>query len=132
MNAQEREKAIQKNMKYLKMSREQAEQVVAGEEEIDKGFIPDWAVETKEQKANRRKVTQTTSTKKKPMALKGKPKEKKIDETKQEIVNLLNQAILNHGCENVEIVNVDRVVAFELNGEKYEITLTKKRKPKGE
>ena len=32
--------------------------------------------------------------------------------------------------ENVEVTNIERVIAFNIGDDKYEITLSKKRKPK--
>lgn len=65
----------------------------------------------------------------------GKKKRKapvrKPDETKR----MLIQSFANHlstlgTCENVEVTNIERIVAFSIGDDKYEFTLSKKRKPK--
>ena len=33
-------------------------------------------------------------------------------------------------CENVEVTNIERMIAFSIGDDKYEVTLAKKRKPK--
>lgn len=59
---------------------------------------------------------------------------RKPDEVKRSVIAALASFINQeeYGVTNVEITNVERMVAFELAGDRYEITLTKKRKPKDE
>ena len=56
---------------------------------------------------------------------------RKPDETKRMLIAALENCISTLGnTENVEVTNIERIVAFSIGEDKYEITLSKKRKPK--
>ena len=56
---------------------------------------------------------------------------RKPDETKRMLVRELEACILNLDmCKDVQITNIERMIAFSIGEDKYEITLSKKRKPK--
>jgi hypothetical protein len=60
-----------------------------------------------------------------------KPPVRKPDEVKRAIVAALAAFIAGQdGVTDAAVTNVERMIAFELAGDKFEITLTKKRKPK--
>jgi hypothetical protein len=60
-----------------------------------------------------------------------KAPERKPDMVKRAIIEGLDTYIQTiDGVENVEVTNIERMIAFEYAGDKFEITLTKKRKPK--
>ena len=60
-----------------------------------------------------------------------KAPQRKPDETKRMLVRALENCVATLGmCENVEITNIERMIAFSIGDDKYEITLSKKRKPK--
>jgi hypothetical protein len=62
---------------------------------------------------------------------KRKPPERKPDEIKRALIDILAIYLgTTADIENLEVTNVERMIAFEVKGEKFEITLTKKRKPK--
>ena len=53
------------------------------------------------------------------------------DETKRAIIAALYACLLeSNDIQNVEVTNVERVIAFSLGNDNYEVTLSKKRKPK--
>lgn len=53
------------------------------------------------------------------------------DETKRAIIAALYACLLeSNDIQNVEVTNVERVIAFSLGEDNYEVTLSKKRKPK--
>lgn len=57
------------------------------------------------------------------------------DYTKRAIVELLAEVVKDMTVDNampqdVEVTNIERMIAFSLGDDKYEITLSKKRKPK--
>ena len=54
-------------------------------------------------------------------------REKKVDEEKRGIIQTLQKAF-NGNVENLQILNIERQISFTLNGNNYEITVTKKRK----
>lgn len=62
-----------------------------------------------------------------------KPPTRKPDEDKRALIARLAEIIEDGGlCEHdgFEVINIERMIAFTFKGEKYELTLTKKRKPK--
>ena len=64
-------------------------------------------------------------------AKKRKAPQRKPDETKRMLVRALESCLSTLGpCENVEITNIERMIAFSIGDDKYEVTLSKKRKPK--
>lgn len=53
------------------------------------------------------------------------------DETKRAIIAALYACLLeSNDIQNVEVTNIERVIAFSLGEDNYEVTLSKKRKPK--
>lgn len=52
------------------------------------------------------------------------------DETKRALISLLYSSLLDSDAENVEVTNVERVIAFTIGEDKYEVILSKKRKTK--
>jgi len=56
---------------------------------------------------------------------------RKPDETKRSLIAGL-YAFINEleGTHDVEVTNIERIVAFQIGDDKYELTLSKKRKPK--
>lgn len=100
----------------------------------DEGYIVDPTVEELTEKAKANKVNgagrQTADGKKKRKAPTRKP-----DETKRALIVLLNEMLhdvpaADLGVDSVEVTNIERMIAFSIGEDKYEITLSKKRKPK--
>lgn len=100
----------------------------------DEGYISDDTVEelTAKAKANNAGVRAQGMSKprKKP--------ERKPDQDKRHIIAALAYFLqepatvekMGRMLENVEVTNVERMIAFTLGDDKYELTLSKKRKPK--
>ena len=62
-----------------------------------------------------------------------KAPKRKPDETKRELIRLLADLLMETeepAIENVEVTNIERMIAFSIGDDKYELTLSKKRKPK--
>jgi len=60
-----------------------------------------------------------------------KAPERKPDEVKRAMIKGLAQYLSEQEhIIQIEITNLERMIAFEFAGEKYELTLTRKRKPK--
>ena len=96
----------------------------------DEGYIVDPTVEELTEKAKANKVNgagrQTANGKKKR-----KPPTRKPDETKRMLIAALENCLSSLGnTENVEVTNIERMIAFSIGEDKYEVTLSKKRKPK--
>lgn len=60
-----------------------------------------------------------------------KPRERTPNMTKRDIIDCLKEAVeFLEGASNVVITNIEKYITFDMNGEKYEINLIQKRKPK--
>ena len=56
---------------------------------------------------------------------------RKPDETKRSLISALNEFINSlDNTDNVSVVNVERIISFSIGNDTYELTLSKKRKPK--
>ena len=122
MTNAEREKLIAKHMKTLDITREEAEQLIADDEAIDKGaklFELDKEAEKASKKA-RAIGTKTTPTK----ATTTK-RERKADNDKAMLIDEIKSAIEGLECvEGVEVTNAEREMLFHCNGRKFKIVLS--------
>ena len=99
----------------------------------DEGYVVDPTVAELTDKAKANKVNgagRQQGEKKKRKAPVRKP-----DETKRALIVLLNEMLhdvpaADLGVDSVEVTNIERMIAFSIGEDKYEITLSKKRKPK--
>ena len=133
------EAQITKMMASLKISREEAIEVIREDEEIDK--MPMSEVDndlTAEQKKAKKDATKTTGDKRK-RAYKFTQRERKPDEVKREIIETIAHNLDRACCgenldhpQDITIVKPEKEITFVLFGEEYSVTLTKHRKPKGE
>lgn len=115
------EKDIQKMMKNLSLSREEAIQLLQDDED-------DVSVElTAEQKKVVKKMTQ--GDRKKETA--PRKRERKVDENKRALIRAFAECAMDCG-DDVSITNPEREIMFLYNGERYRLTLAKPREKKGE
>lgn len=114
---------IETNMRNLGLTRQAAVDLYLS----DEGFISNDQIVAMTEKAKAAGVgAKATGEKKERKAPVRKP-----DEVKRVVIAALADFIKTHEtAHNVEVMNVERMISFELAGDKYEITLTKKRKPK--
>lgn len=99
----------------------------------DEGYVVDPTVAELTDKAKANKVNgagRQQGEKKKRKAPVRKP-----DETKRALIVLLNEMLhdvpaADLGVDSVEVTNIERMIAFSIGEDKYEITLSKKRKLK--
>ena len=97
----------------------------------DEGYIvnPTVAELTEKAKANKVNGAGRQKGEKKPR----KAPQRKPDETKRELIRLLADLLADTeepAVENVQVTNIERMIAFSIGDDKYELTLSKKRKPK--
>ena len=98
----------------------------------DEGYITNPVVEELNAKAKASGVTRAASTTKR------KPPTRKPDMDKRIIISTLNDflqseqffEITGREVAQTEVTNIERIIAFTLGDDKYELTLSKKRKPK--
>ena len=117
------ESEIQKMMKNLDLSREEAIQLLQDDED-------DVSVElTAEQKKVVKKMTQ--GDRKKETA--PRKRERKADDAKRHLMAILEIAIgHNPDVTDFVLTNAEREATFRYNGELYRLTLAKPREKKGE
>lgn len=120
------DKQVAKLMTLLKISEEEARQVIADDKAIDRGaklfeLSPELAEGAKKARRAERKVTDTPTK-----------REKKIDNDKRFLIDSLvwllttdvEQTGDNVCAEAVEILNPERELTFIYNGRKYKLTLS--------
>ena len=134
------EAEITKMMTTLKISREEAIDLVREDEEVDrmtsvKEIDSDLSADQRKAKKD---ATKTTSDKRKRNYTFTK-RERKPDEVKREIIETIAQNLDRACCgedlthpTNIQIVKPEKEITFTLFGDEYSVTLTKHRKPKEE
>ena len=119
------ETLIAKHMKNLGCTREEALEIIAYDEAVDKGLPTEYDL-TPEQKKVQKEMTKVGTRE-----VKGKVERKRAENTtKSGIIAELSQFLPTIGCENVEITNKESAIAFIVGENSYELTLIQHRKPK--
>ena len=117
---------IQKMMKNLGLTEQEARELLADDAKIDKGQKMAFDL-TPEQEKNAKKARATGT--KKPTAYKFENRKRKENPEKRDILKAIFE--LAEDCwDNAELVNPEQQVDFHLNGNHYSITLTCHRPPK--
>ena len=118
-------------MQGLKCSEEEARAIMAYDKAIDQGKRGEFDLDPEREKMAKKLAN--AGTRKTPTVFKFEPRQRKENPTKQaiitEIATFLQQNSEN-ACENVEITNKERQIAFKIGENAYELTLVQKRKPK--
>ena len=123
----ETEKLIAKHMNLLKISRDEAIQLIEDDKRIDKGeklfsLTPEQEKTSKKARSAGRKPKTTVykfdTTKRK------KPENK----NKSDLISVITGALTEHGAENLELINPEREFTFTIDGTKYKIVLSLPRK----
>ena len=116
----------EKLMRLLKISEEEAIDIIKADKAIDAGKRVEFDLDP-EKFANAKEH-------KKPINLeKGGKRPKKENATKAGIIAEIAQFLMENAgfsAENVEITNKERQIAFKIGENAYELTLVQKRKPK--
>lgn len=123
------DEAVERLMKSGQYSLAEATEIAIDDWRIDHGDRCEWEPTVEEEKAMR-KATKVVGERKKSTA--PVKRERKEDEVKQALIALL-AAALGDGdlaVENVDITNKERMIAFTVGEDSFEVMLTKKRKAK--
>lgn len=132
------EAQISSMMKALKISREEAIEVLKEDEAIDKMSMSEVDNDlTAEQKKAKKEATKTTGDKR-ARKKETKPRERKPDLIKREIIDTIVHNLdrccigenLDHP-QDIKAVNIEREITFTVYGEEYSLVLTKHRAKKG-
>ena len=121
----------EKLMRVLKCSAEEAEEIIQADKAIDRGERMPFDLSKEEEKAAIKYAN--TGERKKPTVYDFKPRERKANPTKGSIIAEIAKFLTENSenaCENVEITNKERQIAFSISGNRYELTLVQKRNPK--
>lgn len=120
------ETLIQKHMKSLKCTREEAIDIIACDDEIDGGNKELFAL-TDEQKKLVRKITK--ADKKPEKTKKPSTRERKVNENKKVLIEKIAEALAE--TENLS-VKTETEISFTYNGKSYSVKLTEHREKKSE
>lgn len=124
--AEQYEALIQKHMKTLKCTRDEAIDIIACDDEIDGGNKELFAL-TDEQKKLVRKITK--ADKKPDTAKKPTKRERKVNENKKILIEKIAKALAD--TENLS-VKTETEISFTYNGKAYSVKLTEHREKKSE
>lgn len=120
------DEAVKKIMDILGCSEQEAQNVVATDKKIDKGeklFSLNPEEEKASKKARRAPTVYNFDT----------SKRKKVENlVKRDLIQQLHCFLngLNEVITNIQVINPERIISFDVQGNTYEFTLVQKRKPK--
>lgn len=95
----------------------------------DNGKIVNEEQEELDKKAKENRITATIHRARAETTKERKKPERKPDETKESIIAGLAE-YLAEIVENVKVVNIGKIIEFDLKGEHYKLDLIRQRKPK--
>lgn len=118
---------IERSMKSLELTKEEAIQMWLE----DEGYLENEEQEELERKAKENRITSTIhqASAKDPHKKTQKERVRKENPTKEMVIREI-AALLPKFAEDIEILNVGKLISFRIGEEKYEIDLKQKRKPK--
>lgn len=118
----------------LGLTEEEALEVVVADRKIDRGEKCDFDLDEEHEKVAKEYARINAKKEKNaPTVYKFDKRERKANPTKQSIIAELAQFLIEqseNACDNVEITNKERQIAFTIGENNYELTLVQKRKPK--
>nr|DAE79744.1 MAG TPA: hypothetical protein [Caudoviricetes sp.] len=124
-----KEEMIKKHMDTLGITRDEAIQLIADDEEIDHmtrtsdidGDLTD------EQRKSAKKARQAD---RKPTVYKfdTSKRTRKENTGKRALIETIKEALENSGCTDLEVTNIEREIVFFADGTKYKIVLSAPRK----
>ena len=120
------DEAVERLMRGGHYSLEEATQIAIDDWRIDHGDRCEWEPTVEEEKAIRKATKVVGERKKSATPVK---RERKEDLVKQELITLLAEALGAYG-EDVVVTNKERMIAFNVGEDSFEVMLTKKRKAK--
>lgn len=120
------ETQIDRIMKNLRCSREEAESILAEDKRIDRGERMDFDLDPETEKRAKKFANAGTRTTKEGKTARKAPE----NPTKEGVITAISNFLTENGYDSVEITNKTRQIAFKIGEDAYEITLIAKRKPK--
>ena len=126
------ETQTEKIMRLLKCTKEEAEDVIAMDKMTDRGERTPYDLDPEKEKEII-KAFVNTKTKKAPTVYKFDKRERKPNATKGSIISELAKFLENdseNAVSSLSITNAERIIAFSIGDDNFELTLTQKRKPR--
>lgn len=111
------------NLMKLGMSEAEARQVLEDDKKIDRGEKMPFDL-TKEQEKEVKKYRQAD---RKPFVPNLKPRERKPNMAKRDIIQVLDEALTDI-ADNATVTNIERQIDFEIDGVRYRVVLSAPRK----
>ena len=112
------EQDILRIMSALNVDRETATEIAQADKAIDRGEKMPFDLTAEQEKA-----TRTYRQVARPVMVESKPRPRKADEDKREIISTLDDALCDL-VDNVIVTNPERQLDFEYNGRKFRLTLS--------
>ena len=120
------ETQVEKLMRLLKCSEDEAKQIIADDKAIDRGERMAFDL-SKEEEKQAMKYANTGTRKTSEAKTERKRKE---NPTKGAVITEIAKFLAENGYEMVNVTNPERQITFKIGENDYELTLVQKRKPK--
>ena len=117
---------IKKSMNLLDLTKDEAIQMYLE----DEGYLENAYVEELTAKAKAAKISHEAKSEK-PRKTSNKPRERKPDEEKEKLIDILANALVAEGIE-AKITNKSKIIEFFIGENHYKLDLIKQRPPKDE
>jgi hypothetical protein len=124
----EYEQTIEKHIKLLGCTREEAIDIIETDKIIDKGGRTQYDLSKEEEKLAM-KISGVSERKAKSADSK-RGKVRAENPTKADLIKFLFESLTEYDCQNLNITNKERQIAFSVGDNDYELTLVQKRKKK--
>ena len=124
----EYEQTIEKHIKLLGCTREEAIDIIETDKIIDKGGRTQYDLSKEEEKLAM-KISGVSERKAKSADNK-RGKVRAENPTKADLIKFLFDSLTEYDCQNLNITNKERQIAFSVGDNDYELTLVQKRKKK--
>ena len=124
----EYEQTIEKHIKLLGCTREEAIDIIETDKIIDKGGRTQYDLSKEEEKLAM-KISGVSERKAKSADNK-RGKVRAENPTKADLIKFLFESLTEYECQNLNILNKERQIAFSVGDNDYELTLVQKRKKK--
>lgn len=119
-------------MRKLGCSAEEAEDIIKQDNAIDHNEKVYFDLDPQKEKEVQKKYV-ATRTRKTPIVFDKKPRERKENATKSGIIAEISEFLgekSQFSIKNLQILNKERQISFQIGDETYEFTLVQKRRPK--
>ena len=117
---------IKRSMEFLGLSKSEAIKMYLEDEEyLDNPYVDELTAKAKEAKISHDAKSE------KPRKNAGKPRERKPDEEKEKLIDILANALIAEGIE-AKVANKSKIIEFSIGENHYKLDLIKQRPPKEE